>query len=473
MPEQATTSPDFVQLGSDVEDNSSHVMYTALREGNTTVMYRRELVNASDLADEPGSFQDKRHVEKNVRIWPWVRLSSIIKRTNHTEKAALNIGPFVHKITREAALELEPFVHNSSGTVTKQPDADSNAYVDREERAALLKSVKRQRQRHPGAFYTELRRHTVPTRHTSITLDVAVLMLTVLLCLSLCFAFRIGVAKGPIRAQVEALHVSSGHDIQDLFQMKERYDCCHCQPMSPGLVFRLEGIVTVGRQGKLVAPLSKQDCVHFSASAASKRHDGIHALPVAFQSVCVDFTITLLDAPHVQVAVSGQDVALFDIKKGTTQDQRRFSESPDHWQDFILTHRAFGTIGASSAALRSENASLEFREVALVAGSVVTCVGELRRGHDGVLRLAPFEDVSAEHRGSAQSGIFAEPWRTSWERPEAKAAKSTQKVFVSDDRRLLKASRPGWVCLNRHSGKDVCETIAHPENCVDNSRVDA
>merc|ERR1719359_2789700 len=199
--------------------------------------------------------------------------------------------------------------------------------------------------------------------------------------------------------------------------MKERYDCCHLHPLNPGVVVRLQGRVLPGSQGKLIAPLSRRDCVHFSASASVKRHDGIHALPVAFHSMCVDFIISLLDAPEIKIKVCGHDVALFDSDKGMTQDQRRFSDSPDHWQDFILTHRASGAEAQSSAALRSESTSLEFREVALVAGAVVTCVGELRQGHDGVLRLFPCGELHAEQPTGVQSGGFGERWRTSWEKP--------------------------------------------------------
>jgi len=292
-------------------------------------------------------------------------------------------------------------------------------------------------------------------RFMALPLGVALLSATAVLCVWLFWTLRFGPTPG-VREQIEALHVSTANEIQDLFQMKERYDCCHFQPLSPGLTLRLQGTVTPGRQGKLVAPLSRRDCVHFSASASSKRHDGIHALPVAFHSVCSDFSITLLDAPHITIVVYGQDVALFDSKNGTTQDQRRFSESPDHWQDFILTHRAPGAVGVCSAALRSDANFLEFREVALVAGTVVTCVGELRQGHDGVLRLFPCGEGGV-HRpadgAGAQPGIFRERWRTSWERPEAMAAvKTPEKVLISDDKRLLRPPRKGWGCLNRHTG---------------------
>merc|ERR1719420_2311437 len=288
----------------------------------------------------------------------------------------------------------------------------------------------------------------------ALPLGVAALTITAFVGLWLLFTLRFGVPSG-VRSQIEALPVSSGEEIQDLFQMKERYDCCHFQPLSPGLVLRIQGKVTAGRQGKLIAPLSKRDCVHFSASASTKRHDGIHALPVAFQSVCVDFTVALLDAPDVQVTICGQDVALFDSKTCVTEDQRRFSDSPDHWQDFILTHRAPGAMGLSSAALRSESGSLEFREVALVTGAVVTCMGELRRCHDGTLRLFPCEEIGLQRPSDGiKPSKLGETWRTSWEKPEPTSSiKTPEKVLISDDKSLLRAPRTGWGYLNCHAGR--------------------
>lgn len=439
---------DFLQLGSEVTDSSSQAMHAALAllQGYS-VMYQRNLANTSNSIykqlDNASSYVYKHDDDNRTPIWPWIRLGSIIRKRNHT-----NMSGETANLTRA------PAAHTSSGIVRKQADADSTRHLDKEERAALLKSVNKVA--YPTglpAFFTSIRKCVGNARHFMTVLDIATLTAAVLLCLYICFVARFRGAIG-VRAQVKSLRVSTGKNIQDLFEIKERYDCCHFEPLNPGVVLRLQGTVVAGSQGKLIAPLSRRDCVHFSASVSSKRHDGINALPIAFHSVCVDFTLTLLDAPHIQISVYGQDVSLFDITRGTTQDQRRFSESPDHWQDFILTHRAPGHVGATSASLRSENASLEFREVALFAGAIVTCVGELRRGHDGMLRLFPCEDVSAVQNNDAPiPNMVGERWRTSWERPDAKNAKAPDKVLISDDTQLLQAPNSGWVCLGSHSGK--------------------
>jgi len=96
---------------------------------------------------------------------------------------------------------------------------------------------------------------------------------------------------------------------------------------------------------------------------------------------------------------------------------------------------------------------LEFREVALLTGAIVTCVGELRQGPDGMLRLFPCGEVGAEGvAGDVHPGIFGERWRTSWERPEAVSMKAPEKVLISDDKRLLRQSPKGWGCVSRHAG---------------------
>jgi len=443
---EASAGLDFFQLAqsitSDIEDNSSDIypyITPALLENNTAALYHQ--VTANNTVDAIG--HEKQQLAENPSVWPWVRMGSIVRKA----------------ITQEA----KAFLKNKTGTVKSHRGADGLNYLDKEERQALLKerdellkSVNGNRTDALSGFFAALQRDTVVDhRLMTLPMGIAALAVTAVVCLWLFLTLHNGNATKGVRSQVEALHVSRGHEIQDLFQMKDRYDCCHFQPLSPGLVLRLQGTVTAGRLGSLVAPLSKRDCVHFSASASTKRHDGIHPLPIAFHSMCVDFTITLLDAPEIQIKVCGHDVVLFDSDKGMTQDQRRFSDSPDHWQDFIMTHRAPGAEAQSSAALRSETSSLEFREVALVTGAVVTCVGELRQGHDGVLRLFPCGEVGAEGPiGDVHQGISGERWRTSWERPEAESMKAPEKVLISDDKRLLKkASRKVWGRLGRHIEK--------------------
>eukprot|EP00746_Dinoflagellata_sp_MGD_P133993 gnl/MRDRNA2_/MRDRNA2_67786_c0_seq1.p1 gnl/MRDRNA2_/MRDRNA2_67786_c0~~gnl/MRDRNA2_/MRDRNA2_67786_c0_seq1.p1 ORF type:complete len:551 (-),score=85.07 gnl/MRDRNA2_/MRDRNA2_67786_c0_seq1:120-1772(-) len=420
----ASSVPEFFQLDSDIENTSSSDFPSvpeALLESNLTSAYSMEILNASDPDLEHGSPKDKQQFEK-TSVWPWIRLGKVVRKSNHAVDA----------------------------------DKDMNVSLREDHGAASQKGVSREQPPDAvRAFFAKMRQRVMPDRRfMALPLGIAFLAITAFVCLYFFLSWRFGQTSG-VRMQVEALRVSTGHDIKELFQLKERYDCCHFQPLSPGLVHRLQGTVTAGRQGKLVAPLSKRECVHFSASASTKRHDGIHALPVAFHSVCVDFTLALLDAPDVQVTICGQDVALFDSKMCVTEDQRRFSDSPDHWQDFILTHRAPGATGVSSAALRSDSGSLEFREVALATGSIVTCMGELRQGHDGVLRLFPCGEIGVQRPSDdTKLGKFGDTWRTSWEKPETiTSMKTPEKVLISDDKSLLKTPRKGWGYLNCHASR--------------------
>jgi hypothetical protein len=186
----------------------------------------------------------------------------------------------------------------------------------------------------------------------------------------------------------------------------------------------------------------------------------MHPVPVAFASASVDFVISLRDAPQVRINLRGEDVSLFDVGKGRCVQRKSFAAAPEHWQDFILTHRAAapGNDWQTSSHLRSDGTLLEFQECALLVGVLATFVGELHRGADGALTLRPLQieshspDISGTHSFDLQ-----ERWRTSWEcggceaanvasrppsprqgRDEAKV--HFEKVLASDDVRLLESS---------------------------------
>merc|ERR1719316_1855022 len=85
---EASTVPDFLQLGSDIEDNSSNVfplISPALLEDNMTTMYHREVANTSVLPAEREYSGDKEQPANDSSIWPWVRLGSIVRKRNDTK----------------------------------------------------------------------------------------------------------------------------------------------------------------------------------------------------------------------------------------------------------------------------------------------------------------------------------------------------------------------------------------------------
>merc|ERR1719359_546426 len=137
--------------------------------------------------------------------------------------------------------------------------------------------------------------------------------------------------------------------------------------MKSGVLMRIQGRVVSESQGSLVAPLSGQQCVMYSASISHQRHDGIHQ-PVAFRSESTDFEVELSDAPHIRIAVHSHDVVLFDMADGKRVQECCLSEAPDSWQEFLLSHCVPGQDASSGVALGRSDSLLDFRESALMQG---------------------------------------------------------------------------------------------------------
>merc|ERR1719359_834314 len=107
--------------------------------------------------------------------------------------------------------------------------------------------------------------------------------------------------------------------------------------MKSGVLMRIQGRVVSESQGSLVAPLSGQQCVMYSASISHQRHDGIHQ-PVAFRSESTDFAIELSGSPHLRIMVHSHDVILFDMVGGKRVRECALAEAPDSWRAFLLAH---------------------------------------------------------------------------------------------------------------------------------------
>eukprot|EP00929_Paragymnodinium_shiwhaense_P107800 TRINITY_DN74158_c0_g1_i1.p1 TRINITY_DN74158_c0_g1~~TRINITY_DN74158_c0_g1_i1.p1 ORF type:complete len:661 (-),score=139.77 TRINITY_DN74158_c0_g1_i1:45-2027(-) len=212
-----------------------------------------------------------------------------------------------------------------------------------------------------------------------------------------------------LRNWVESLPVCCAADVEDRLPSSTGYDCHLSRPRSSKGIVRLEGRVEAVSCGAtpLTAPLSKQACVIYSTAVSRKSHGNIVMHPVAFAAASADFVITLADDSNVQVHLEAEDVSMFDMCLGRHTASLAFSNAPDHWQDFVLTHRtgAAGVEFRSSSALQSDSSSLEFQECGLLIGALVTLVGELHRSADGVLSLRPY-----------QARPCGDPWSVSWER---------------------------------------------------------
>lgn len=249
-------------------------------------------------------------------------------------------------------------------------------------------------------------------------------------------------AVGPHDSVVLGMPACSPEEVQRLLPAAGGYDCAISKPMSSKKALRLEAEVLGPASGPaLSAPLTQRPCVHFVASAAapaSPAAPGESAAVVARAAGGVDFVVALLGAPEVQLHVRGEDVALLDMEAGAFSQKRPFTAAPEHWQDFVLFHRAapmdVDRCMGSGGLFQADGLPLEFKESALLVGSCVTLVGEVLRDATGALSLQPYQ---------ASGG--GERWRASRERVGAEPSATVSapwngRVLVSDDPMMLCAA---------------------------------
>lgn len=466
----AFVGPNFLQM-AETQDNGTAA--AAVRDNETRVklsqFMRRDRVaflmkNRSESVDTLLYRRNKANLSA-PSSWMWKVLRAVIRGANSTTVSG------GHQEVNRSAGFLQPSVlaeslamANSSNNLSGSLPTSSISHGSTEMliKVPILDAVGQARGLTTAAKLVI---------HLGLALSLVAIFIAIMTCHSrFAFVWKRAHASG-VRAQVTSLPLARGRDVEDMFQGKERYDCAIFQPFSPGVVVRLQGKVLAGPQ-TLRAPLTRRSCVHFSASASAQRHDGIHQVPIAFHSVCADFTVALLDAAHITFKVCGQDIALFDMQKGNLYEEQRFADAPDHWQDFVLAHRAPSGDALASAALRTDLRKLEFRQVALDVGAVVTCVGELRRGHDGALELVPWQSSStkffAPEKKDESKLSLSDRWRTSWERdlPSDSCDQQPEKVLLSDDAGLLCVPRthalPWDCCMEREKDDDEDEEVKGP-----------
>jgi len=257
-----------------------------------------------------------------------------------------------------------------------------------------------------------------------------------------------------LRVHVEALPVCRPADIGRKLPLAGGYDCAISKPVSSGHPVRIEGRVQLAPGARtLFAPLSHKESVLYSVIVTKQLHDGMHPVPVAFASTQVDFIVTPIGSPELTVHVRGEDVSLFDMDAGRSLEQRTFASAPEEWQDFVLTHRASAPSGEwqTSSTLRAESRPLEFQELALHVGVIITVVGELHRAADGTLSLQPWQVMDRSMDSHAGANSMKASWATSWERggggggegggrsrsPSHHPPEASRKVLASDDPQLL------------------------------------
>mmetsp|Transcript_66765 Transcript_66765/g.159701 ORF Transcript_66765/g.159701 Transcript_66765/m.159701 type:complete len:428 (+) Transcript_66765:174-1457(+) len=191
--------------------------------------------------------------------------------------------------------------------------------------------------------------------------------------------------------QVSKLPVHSGNDISPA---RKSYDCVFAQPQEEIECCRLLGRVKASASAALPAPVSGQESVMFSTSAVELRMDGVHAPPVAYYAVALDFEIELLDSEEATVVhVRGSDVALFGLQQCRNQRRTALRDASEELQSFVRTHRTSPTASPISTGPASIDGAvaLDFTESCLPVGATVACVGKLSRTRTGRLELSPCE----------------------------------------------------------------------------------
>lgn len=268
-----------------------------------------------------------------------------------------------------------------------------------------------------------------------------------------------------VRVYIEELPVSRAAKISR--ELLLDHDSALSTPNSTQRLMRLEAQVQPPRQQPLLmTPFTKQPCVVYSCSVSKLLRDSVHPVPAAFAADSIDFQVSLVDAPHIEVQVRGDDVCLFDMRGGGQHVERRGSKRlPDTWNDFMMAHRTAPHPLGTSAPLHPQGGiPLEMRECALVVGATVTLVGELHRTGDGSLALKPLVTPggsgsgNSTPRGQVPEASPRQLWQTSWEHGSevdtelAAAAAASEaggggwkqridKVLVCDDPSLLDGFR--------------------------------
>lgn len=280
---------------------------------------------------------------------------------------------------------------------------------------------------------------------------------------------------------VSSLVLQSADEIKHTFTARSSgYDCLLLQPQALCGPVRIEGVVAVGPDSELRAPLARRKCVLFTTAAFEVTLNGVSDKPAAYSSRNVDFEVRMCTSSkeNIKIRVRGQDVALFDMSGGGRRERSVLKDAPGHFQDFVRANPPFMQIPRESVVL-------DFTESLLGAGAMVTCVGELRREHTGEIGLWPMSlgvdrltpadnnrisgpvpqtgsflasidtvqssksrngghgDTSPQVRG-AYPHSHREPrldGLTSWERSDASGVgRVVEKVMISDDPSLLSSS---------------------------------
>jgi len=194
-----------------------------------------------------------------------------------------------------------------------------------------------------------------------------------------------------LRRQVMHIQPSSAEALQEFLSTPLGEESIATVVRLEGRVVPRASAVTATSNQCLIAPFSLRNAVFYSASVSQNQDDGVHSVPLAFHNASADFDIEIAtpDSRTILVRVSKRGVALFDMGGGRFAQEHAFAEAPEAWKGFVISHLTKGPDRPTAAEVGFMSRMFEFKESALVAGTMVTAVGELVRGIDGQLELWP------------------------------------------------------------------------------------
>lgn len=197
------------------------------------------------------------------------------------------------------------------------------------------------------------------------------------------FSFRSEPPKDPsvvAKARVEQLAVTTATYL-DRF-LVDGMSSKECQ------LQRLQGkIIAVGNK-PLVAPLSSQPCVMYSASVVPWQDSDVPCPPIAYHSAGESFAIQVAGSSNLELHIDSTEVRLVGKPKSLLSVQHPLGHAPEAMRAFCLAH---GVSAHSVGGVCNTSGILDFRERALLVGSEVTVVGEVIRDVKGVLRVLPWQ----------------------------------------------------------------------------------
>lgn len=235
------------------------------------------------------------------------------------------------------------------------------------------------------------------------------------------------VSDRAIRTHFDQLKVTSSSELDSVFPQSSSSSSDGSFPKRSSsavplrLEVRIEGLLD---RSTICSPLARKDCVMYSAAAVPKGELD----PTAVSSKRADFIVCMADAPWVKILIEGADVLCFGMKDGFWHSsEKSLQKAPEYLQEFVGSNTKAQTSqhrdgGEPSKQAQRHGDAMDFEEVALGVGSIITLVGIICRGPGGQLSMqccpggcelpesSPKEALLNSVGGKNDSTPQEEPW---------------------------------------------------------------